>query len=257
MSPISKFKSNDEILSMYLVPKKMFNTLLKILDEDEENKNELIALNQSQTNNNNYIENAIAFKKKQMEQKKNTSTSNLQKNNIVDTQSAVSPNTLSRTVSTFRPLQQGSDTLPSDVSSEITLPESQTSFQQEKSSKKRKLTYSTSTPVEEGDSIYTNSPIIQAINTKNKAGKRVCPICTLQYPDVKNLAKHLLSKHPSGLHIKVRRTLQELSNKKSKITPSPSKTQSTPFSTPSAEETNVLKNTGAKKKLFKSNYPKL
>ena len=119
----------------------MFNTLLKILDEDEENKNELIAINQSQTSDNNYIENAIAFKKQQMEQKKNTSTSNLQKNNIVDTQSAVSPNTLSRTVSTFRPLQpsvQRSDTLPSDVSGDITLPESQTPQQQEKSPKKRK-----------------------------------------------------------------------------------------------------------------------
>ena len=70
MPSISKFKSNDEILSMYLVPKKMFNALLRILDEDEENKNELLAINQSQTSNNNYIENAIAFKHQQNEQKK-------------------------------------------------------------------------------------------------------------------------------------------------------------------------------------------
>ena len=121
----------------------MFNTLLSILDEDEENRNELIAMNQSQTNNNNYIENAIAFKKQQNEQKKITSSSNLQKSDITDNQSAVSPNTLSKTVSTFRPSQpsvQRSDTFPTNVTSEITLPESPTPQQQEKSLTKTPIT---------------------------------------------------------------------------------------------------------------------
>ena len=165
MPPVSKFKSNDGILSMYLVPKKMFNTLLSILD-DEENRNEIIALNQSQTSNNNYIENAIAFRNRHNEKKKNTPSSNLQKPDITekpditDNQSFVTPSTLSKTISTFRGLQPSgqSDTLPTNVSGDITLPDNQTTDQVRKSGKK---SVTTSTPVRQAykNVSFRNSPV--------------------------------------------------------------------------------------------------
>ena len=275
MPPISKFKSNDGILSMYLVPKKMFNTLLRILDEDEENKNELIALNQSQTSNNNYIENAIAFKKQQNEQKNITPRSNLQKSDIADTQSAVSPNTLSRTIS-FRPLQssvQRSDTLPTNVSSEITLPENETPYPHKKRSttKRKSVTLSTSTPVKRTKSqvSFRNTPILDAIQNTNSKGFHVCPFedCKKQYNSTKALGTHFVNKHKDDLAVRKRDSMRVKSFKITKKTPSPfrpgGKTPSpitlggTPFSTPSAEGTDSLKDTSPRKNLFKKGYPKL
>ena len=266
MAPNSKFKSNDGILSMYLVPKKMFNDLLSILDEDEENRNELIAMNKSQTNNNNYIENAIAFKNQQNEQKKNNPSSNLQKFDITDNQSAVSPNTLSKTVSTFRPSRpslQRSDTFPTNVTSEITLPESRTPQEQEKSltktpiSKKKSLTFRTSTPDRRMRKhySYTNSPILRAVNTKNKRGKRNCPVCNKEYVDVPNLAKHLLQVHSNKLL--ETRVLRKKSESDKTPTSSPLNPGDTTFSTPSGEASGSNNETYFRKTLFQSKYPKL
>ena len=63
MPSISKSKGQNEIHSMFLVPKKLYNSLLNTLQDDEDTKNELMGINQ--TESNNYIENAITFKKQQ------------------------------------------------------------------------------------------------------------------------------------------------------------------------------------------------
>ena len=264
-----KFKSNDGILSMYLVPKKMFNTLLSILNEDDENKNELIAINQNQTSNNNYIENAIAFKKQQKEQKKNTLTSNLQKFDITDNQSVVTPNTLSRTVSTFRtpqPYVQQSDTSLVNDSSDITLPQSQTTDEQEKRSNKKSVTLSTSTPVKRPYNYYTyrNSPILEAIKKRNASGKYVCPFeqCKKQYVAKKILAAHLLDKHYTELAMRERRLLSTTSQSPKK-TPSPLKQKTSSPSKPektllaSATSTDFFGDGSAKKNIFSGKYSRL
>ena len=258
MSLNSKSKNNDGIISMYLVPKKMYKTLLSQLDEDEENKNELIAINQNQTNNNNYIENAIAFKKQQSEQKKNTSTSNLQKPDMTDNQSTVTPNTLSRSVSAFRTVQPSaqSDIFPTSVSSNISLTDSQsqTDDQQKKKS-------STSTPVKQtlGIKQYRSSPIINALKKRNPAGKLVCPIqtCKKQYPSEEKLAVHLLRVHNNDLAVRDRRALSETSgtlniSNKSSLSSIPEDTPRFP-----KNSNDPSKHTGARKKLFPEKYPKL
>ena len=263
MSPNSKFKNNDEILSMYLVPKKMYNALLNQLDEDEETKNELIAMNQNQINNNNYIENAIAFKKQQSDQKRNTSTSNVQKPDITDNQSAVTPNTLSRSVSTFRPLQLSaqSETFPTNVSSNITLPDNQIDSQQKKESIKKSATNRTSTPVRRtySQKYYRNSPILQALHNRNPAGKLVCPIqiCKKQYVSKDKLAAHLLKEHYNDLAIREKRALSEAS--RSLNTSNNTPLSSIPEDTPvlPRNSNNSSRNTGARKNLFPSKYPKL
>ena len=255
MSLSSKFKNNDGIISMYLVPKKMYKTLLSQLDEDEENKNELIAINQNQINNNNYIENAIAFKKQQSEQKKNTSTSNLQKPDMTDNQSTVTPNTLSRSVSTFRTIQPSaqSDIFPTNVSRNISLTdsESQTDNEQKKKS-------TTSTPVKRTHSTkqYRNSPILEAFKNRNSMGFLICPIqaCKKQYPSEQKLATHLLKIHNNDLAVRERRVISETSQPS--ITSSLSSiTQDTPKFRKDSNDPS--KNTGAKKKLFPAKYPKL
>ena len=195
----------------------MYNALLHLLDEDEENKNEIIGMNQSQISNTNYIENAIAFKKQQNNQKKNAQTSNAQKPDMTTDQSTVSPGALSRTVSTFRPSQpsvQQNDTLPTNVSSEITLPESQTPNQQEKRSKKKSVTLSTSTPVKRISTqpYYRNTPLLQAIRNRNDDGKIVCPFpkCGKQYVSTNKLATHLVNQHGTELAVRDRRALSQV-----------------------------------------------
>ena len=273
MPSVSKFKSDDGILSMYLVPKKMYNILLKIAHEDEENKNELIAMNQSQTNNNNYIENAITFKKQQDDQKK--------KRLAAENKFDFSPNALSRTVSTFRPLQRG-DTFPTNVTRENTLSDDQTPIQQETT--RRTLTFSGSTP-KRGSYSFKNSPIMDAINYPNKLGRLVCPLCNKSYQNKRRLASHLMDVHMKDLAVRDKRKLHEISLEKKKTTPSkfksaskrntktpspsepaskrkatpsPSEGEDTPFSTPPAEE---AKSPGSsrpsRKNIYPSKYPKI
>ena len=121
------------------------------------------------------------------------------------------------------------------------------------------MTVRTSTPVRRGRKpySYTNSPILHAINTKNKKGKRVCPVCDKEYVDVNNLAKHLLKVHPDSLGLLERRVLREKSKTGKTPPSSPLKPGGTPFSTPSGEAGDSYKDTGPKKNLFQSKYTKL
>ena len=69
MSSGVKRKTNDEIYSMFLVPKRLYHSLIKNIEEDE-TKKELISMNEK-PNTSNYIENAINFKNLQDRQKIN------------------------------------------------------------------------------------------------------------------------------------------------------------------------------------------
>ena len=263
MSPASKFGNNDEVLSMFLVPKKMYNNLLTLLHDDEENKNELIGMNQSQTSNNNYIENAITFKKQQNDQNKNASTSNpqtnLQKPNSTNDQSAVLSNTLARSVSTYQPPLHPvlrTDTLPSNVSRDISLPESQAI------SKSKSIPKKTSTPLKHADvhQKYRNSPILQALNNRVD-GKLVCPFtyCAKKYVPPQAMASHLIKDHNTEIAVRDRRVLSEAAKSsntaRTSIASSSGGEMQTPLS--SKDSTNPPENLGARKKLFPKSYPKL
>ena len=69
MSSGVKRKTHDEIYSMFLVPKRLYHSLIKNI-EDDETKKELISMNEK-SNTANYIENAINFKNLQDRQKMN------------------------------------------------------------------------------------------------------------------------------------------------------------------------------------------
>ena len=64
-----KIKPHDEMYSMFLVPKRLYYSLLKNT-EDDETKKELISMNEK-PETTNYIENAIKFKNLQDRQKIN------------------------------------------------------------------------------------------------------------------------------------------------------------------------------------------
>ena len=69
MSSGVKRKTHDEIYSMFLVPKRLYYSLMKNI-EDDETKKELISMNEK-PNTANYIENAINFKNLRDRQKMN------------------------------------------------------------------------------------------------------------------------------------------------------------------------------------------
>ena len=69
MSSRVNIKPHDEMYSMFLVPKRLYYSLIKNM-EDDETKKELISMNEN-PETTNYIENAIKFKNLQDRQKIN------------------------------------------------------------------------------------------------------------------------------------------------------------------------------------------
>ena len=75
MSSGVKIKPHDEMYSMFLVPKRLYFSIIKNI-EDDETKKELISMNEK-PETTNYIENAIKFKNLQDRQKINQTADKL------------------------------------------------------------------------------------------------------------------------------------------------------------------------------------
>ena len=271
MPSISKFKkNNDGVASMFLVPKRMYESLLNLLsNEDEETKNEIIALNQNHINNNtNYIENAIKYRNLQNLQKNINKKPDFTNSNI--TQGNLTASRDYQPVSSL--LQQPTIDYSSPL---MTLPMSETissepNILEEEGAAAAAI--DTSTPVRPPSSeMYRNSPLLKAINETNKEGKRVCPFsaCRKQYISIAELAKHLFSQHKPDLAMRDRKFLEYslLSSRSSKENPL-RKNSRKKVNEKSLEETGSslkkkpqtkadVKVVRSKKTKFPSSYPKL
>ena len=212
MPSVSKFKkNNDGVASMFLVPKRLYESLLNLLkNEDEETKNEIIALNQNLiNNNNNYIENAIKYRnlqnlQKNTQKKPDFTNSNITQGNLTATQD-------------YQPMPMSSllQQQTIDYSSPLSrLPMSETissgpNVLEEEGAAAAAI--DTSTPIRPPSSeMYRSSPILRAMNEPNKEGKRVCPFskCKKQYVNEAELAKHIFSKHGQDLAVRDRQLLE-------------------------------------------------
>ena len=279
MPSISKFKkNNDGVSSMFLIPKRMYESLLNLLDnDDEETKNEIIALNQNQINNsNNYIENAIKYRNLQNLQKSATKkpdfiNSSISRENLTTTRDYQLPPSL---------LQQQtvdySSPFPNMPMSEMITPDERQPINDRSNELgvEGAAAVETSTPLRPPpDEQYRNSPIFKAINEPNALGKRVCPFdyCKRQNRDVPSLAKHLLAEHASELGTRERKILsystessqnpiknlpQEKTLKKTAGKKSGAKVTVSPLRRPRTRA-QTDKDSPKRRKLFPSSYPKL
>ena len=218
MSSISKFKkNNDGVASMFLVPKRMYESLLDLLDyEDEETRNEIIALNQNQINsNNNYIENAIRYRNLQnlqrnISRRPNFVNSNVSRENVSTTQDYQLPTSLlqQQTTDYSSPFSNLAKSDFNSISEMITSVDRQPNNESEVGGA---TAVETSTPLRPPqDEQYRNSPIYRAINETNEFGKRVCPFdyCKKEFRDVPELAKHMFKAHATEMGDRQRQILK-------------------------------------------------
>ena len=202
MSSGVKRKTNDEIYSMFLVPKRLYHSLIKNI-EDNETKKELISMNEK-PNTSNYIENAINFKNLQDRQKMNQSGDKLYRFNSdnmppvqVDSSTGRTYQSISRSTTAQTP-QQKENTAQFLPTTPVMEREPDPDLFYTASRPKSKD--DTSTPdVPE----WRNSPVIKALTQKNSDGKIVCPFtaCGKQYVDDAQFGKHLVRDHMKELSI--------------------------------------------------------
>ena len=252
MASIAKSKEPNEIHSMFLVPKKMYNSLLNLIQDDEDTKNEIMGINQ--TGSNNYIENAITFKKQQDQQQ------NISNNLAVNRGISTLPSNVTRgppsvvTRDSNRPSSPNIFSLQSNVGGEVT-PSSNASanlstptsgaYFTAGTKKKRPSMYETSTPVDvrkkrpafddtpidsgvaagaaasNTENVFKNSPITRALNVRIE-GRLICPFkaCQKKYTTIKVLGPHLLKVHSADLGINdqkiIKSSIQESEKKEKK-----------------------------------------
>ena len=254
MASITKSKEPNEIHSMFLVPKKMYNSLINLLQDDEDTKNEIMGINQ--TGSNNYIENAITFKK-QRDQQQNISNNSAAVNRGISTlPSNVTrgpPSVLTR--DSNRPSSPNNFSVPSNVGGEVTPSSNATSnfgtptsgaYFTAGTKKKRPSMFDTSTPVGIGkkrpefddtpidsggaaaaadaaatpsnnENVFKNSPITRALNVRI-GGRLICPFqaCQKKYTSIKVLGPHLLKEHIANLGINEQKVIKSSIKKSAK-----------------------------------------
>ena len=268
---------------MFLIPKRMYESLLSLLDnDDEEAKNEIIALNQNQINNsNNYIENAIKYRnlqnlQKNIGKKPDFINSNISRENLTTTRDYQSPSSLlqQQTVGYSSPFPNLTKSDFNSISEMITSNERQPiSDRSDELEVDGAAAIETSTPLRPPpNEEYRNSPIFRAINEPNAAGKRVCPFtyCALQYRDIPTLSNHLMTKHLSEIGTReqqivayslnsTRNIPQEKTLKKNAIKKSNEKSLEKNGASLRRPRTRAQANNDSSKnkKLFPSSYPKL
>ena len=274
MPSVSKFKkNNDGVASMFLVPKRLYESLLNLLkNEDEETKNEIIALNQNLiNNNNNYIENAIRYRnlqnlQKNTHKKPDFTNSNITQGNLTATQDyqpvPVSSLLQQQTIDYSSPSSR--QPMSETISSGPNILEGEGAAA---------MAIDTSTPVRPpSDEMYRKSPLAKAIHEPNKEGKRVCPFsaCRKQYVNVTELAKHIFAEHEKDLAIRERKMLEHSllssltsekkptrKNSRKKVDEKSLEKQDSSSSKKKPRTRADVKVSTSKKMMFPSNYPKL
>ncbi len=246
MSSAVKRKLNDEIYSMFLVPKRLYHSLIKNI-EDNETKKELISMNEK-PNTSNYIENAINFKNLQDRQKMNQSGDKLYRFGSDNISNVMPPVQLdSSTGRTYQSISR-STTAQTPQQKENTAQFLPTTPVMEREPDPD-LFYTASRPKSKDDTStpdvpeWRNSPVIKALTQKNSDGKIVCPFsaCGKQYVDDAQFGKHLVRDHMKELSIfdteKIGKDIASVSSQASK--------------SPSASTSSLKTGSGgAKKKTF-------
>ena len=230
MSSGVKRKTNDEIYSMFLVPKRLYHSLIKNI-EDDETKKELISMNEK-PNTSNYIENAINFKNLQDRQKMNQSGDKLYRfgsdkiSNVMPpvqvdssmgrTYQSISRSTTAQTPQQKENIAQFSPTTP--IMEREPDPD---------------LFYTASRPKSQDDTStpdmpeWRNLPVIKALTQRNSDGKIVCPFtaCGKHYVNDAQFGKHIVRDHKKELSIvdteKISKDIASVSSQASKSPSAP------------------------------------
>ena len=246
---------------MFLVPKRLYYSLMKNI-EDDETKKELISMNEK-PNTNNYIENAITFKNLQDRQKMNQMGDKLYHlgphklpnvTSVAQTNSIMGRTYQSLSRSTSAQISQREEMLnvmsPARVDSgmdhtdrslststpaqipqqeESILPstciiEREPDTERSSSPERSKSPNKTkfSTPV---GTEWRETPIVEAMTQRNSRGRFVCPFydCRKQYINEAQLGRHLLRDHYKDMSMRDRKTVKGMTSSPYARTKSPTK----------------------------------
>ena len=226
MSSGVKRKTHDEIYSMFLVPKRLYHSLIKNI-EDDETKKELISMNEK-PNTANYIKNAINFKNLQDRQKMNQAGDKLYRPGSdkmsdvmlpvqVDSSTGRTYQSISRSTTAQTP-QQKENTAKFLPTTPII--ERKPNTELFHTAGRPKSQDDTSTPVTPE---WRNSPVEKALTQRNLDGKIVFPFtaCGKQYVSDAQFSKHLI-RDRKELSIKDTEKIRDITSVSSQGSKSPS-----------------------------------